>query len=76
MENGGEITQEQIQEFMQKAEILESEKEKLEFEVDLQCNIKKNLEVRIKEDQRLKQVAEEALTTYQEQTDSKMKRLV
>jgi hypothetical protein len=61
---------------MQKAEILESEKEKLEFEVDLQCNIKKNLEVRIKEDQRLKQVAEEALTTYQEQTDSKMKRLV
>lgn len=76
MDNGGEITQEQIQEFMQKAEILESEKEKLEFEVDLQCNIKKNLEVRIKEDQRLKQVAEEALTTYQEQTDSKMKRLV
>ena len=60
---------------MKKAEDLEVEKEKLEFDVDLYKNINKNFEVRIKEDQRLKLVAEQALTDFQEKTDSTMKKL-
>jgi len=41
----------------------------------MQTNIKNNLETRIKEDQRLKKAAEEALDHYQMETDSKMKKL-
>lgn len=60
-------------EFINKASELEAAKEKLEFDLDVQTNIKKNLDSRIKEDQRLKKVAEEALNKYQMETDVKMK---
>ena len=53
-----------MQEFIQKASELEQQKEQLEFDLDVQTNIKNNLDKRIKEDQRLKRVAEEALNTY------------
>ena len=65
-----------MQEFINKASDLEQAKEKLEFDLDVQTNIKNNLDVRIKEDQRLKKVAEEALNTYQMQTDLKMKKMI
>jgi hypothetical protein len=42
----------------------------------MQTNIKANLEVRIKEDQRLKKVAEEALDHYQNETDHKLKKIM
>ena len=65
-----------MKDFIQKASDLEEQKEKLEFELDCQTNIKNNLDLRIKEDQRLKKVAEEALNTYQMQTDLKMKKMI
>lgn len=65
-----------MKDFIQKASDLEELKEKLEFELDCQTNIKNNLDLRIKEDQRLKKVAEEALNTYQMQTDLKMKKMI
>jgi hypothetical protein len=46
----GEYTQEQMQEFIQKASDLEQQKETLEFDLDVQTNIKSNLDKRIKED--------------------------